>query len=48
MYRALIVCVFLTGCASMTENQCRVDSGSPYGASLCVHRQWCEGFFCCR
>jgi len=26
MYRALIVCVFLTACASMTENQCRVDS----------------------
>ena len=26
MYRALIVCVFLTGCASMSENQCRVGS----------------------
>ena len=26
MNRALIVCVFLTGCASMTENQCHVDS----------------------
>ena len=26
MYRALLICVFLTGCASMSENQCRVDS----------------------